>query len=102
MFTPVPGVKPAPSEVPPMAKKKLLDRTQVCKLCDISDTTLYRWLDLGVFPRPSHKAGHFVRWRAEDIQAWMDRGCADPGQPQPWAEYLKNREREEQEDGGGK
>lgn len=39
----------------------------------ISCTTLYRWMDEGIFPSPTRYTTRCVRWKQSDIQNWIDQ-----------------------------
>jgi predicted DNA-binding transcriptional regulator AlpA len=49
--------------------RDLLDRKEVCRMIDFSESTLRRWVDLGLFPAPLKVRG-YVRWRLEEIIEW--------------------------------
>ncbi len=55
--------------LPPM-----LDVGTVAKLLDCSGRHVYRLSDSDRMPRPL-KLGSLVRWRKDDIKAWIDAGC---------------------------
>lgn len=40
-------------------------------LIGISAATLWRWVGLGVFPKPVKLSAGVTAWRAEDVRAWM-------------------------------
>jgi excisionase family DNA binding protein len=52
----------------------LLDVRAVAKLLDCSVRNVYRLADAGKMPAPL-KLGALVRWRPEDIAAWIAGGC---------------------------
>jgi prophage regulatory protein len=37
-----------------------------------SRATIYRWMADGDFPRPIYLANRTPRWKAEDIDAWIE------------------------------
>lgn len=49
-----------------------LTAKDVCKRLKCATSTLYRWLDLGLFPRPLHM-GSMVRWTATDLEDFIKR-----------------------------
>ena len=50
---------------------KLLSLKQVVEMVCLSKSTIYRWMDVGKFPKPVSLGGKSVRWRTVDIQEWM-------------------------------
>ncbi|MEI8194814.1 MAG: helix-turn-helix domain-containing protein [Phycisphaerae bacterium] len=52
----------------------MIDARTVAKLLDVSTRTLYRLCDVGAMPKPT-KIGKVVRWRAEEIKAWVNADC---------------------------
>jgi excisionase family DNA binding protein len=49
-----------------------LTAKDVCKRLRCATSTLYRWLDLGLFPRPMHM-GSMVRWKESDLEEFIKR-----------------------------
>ena len=47
-------------------------RQQLEKLFKVSRATIYRWVNNGHFPKPIHLGANMVRWKASDIEAWME------------------------------
>ncbi len=39
------------------------------------ERTLHRWISSGQFPRADIALGGKVRWRRNELVAWMDAGC---------------------------
>jgi len=56
----------------------LLDVKDVAKLLRVSVRTVWTWRDMGRLPAPV-KIGRCVRWRRQDVEEWIDRGCPDMG-----------------------
>lgn len=52
--------------------RRLLRRSEVLELCGISSSTLYDLMALGLFPRPVLIARRAVRWRLEEVLAWIE------------------------------
>jgi predicted DNA-binding transcriptional regulator AlpA len=52
----------------------LLDVGTVAAVCDCSPRHIYRLSDSDRMPRPI-RLGSLVRWRKDDIKAWIDAGC---------------------------
>ncbi|WP_420443890.1 helix-turn-helix transcriptional regulator [Candidatus Poriferisodalis sp.] len=50
----------------------LLSRTQIERLTGLSCSSLYRAMRRGEFPEPLRIGHRSVRWRADEIQAWID------------------------------
>ncbi|MDX7952199.1 AlpA family phage regulatory protein [Lichenihabitans sp. Uapishka_5] len=50
---------------------QLLNVTDVRQRIKVSVSTLYRWMDAGTFPKPLKLGDACVRWREEDLVAWI-------------------------------
>jgi prophage regulatory protein len=48
----------------------ILRINKVLSRLGISRTTLYRWMDEGIFPKPFHLGPNAIGWREEDINQW--------------------------------
>ena len=60
---------------------KLLRRREVEAITGLSTASLYRLMSEG-FPRPIRVGGRAVRWREDDIAAYLaSRPTAGPGKP---------------------
>lgn len=56
---------------------EILRKTAVLKALGISKSTLYAWMDAGVFPRPIQLGPRAVGWIESEVRAWLDkRLCA--------------------------
>lgn len=70
-----------------MSLKKLLNQDQAAEVLGVSPRTLESWRYNGGGPR-FYKLGQAVRYRAEDLDAWIEAGArhstSDPG-PEPVA-----------------
>ncbi|GAA3684642.1 helix-turn-helix transcriptional regulator [Acetobacter lovaniensis] len=51
----------------------MLTRQEVQNMLRISCTTLYRWMDEGMFPSPVKYTSRCVRWRQSDVQNWLNQ-----------------------------
>lgn len=49
-----------------------LTAKDVCKRLKCALSTLYRWQDLGLFPRPM-RMGSMVRWKEADLEQFIER-----------------------------
>lgn len=38
----------------------------------VGKSTIFRWVEQGMFPAPVRIGRGFCRWRTEDVQAWRD------------------------------
>lgn len=66
----MPEIKPALSlSLPP-----LLTSREVIAVQSISKRTLWRWVNTGRMPPPV-RIGRVVRWRRDEIEAWIKAGC---------------------------
>lgn len=50
----------------------LIRLADVCQLLGVSRSTVYKWMNEGVFPAPVRVSERAVRWRSEDIEAWRE------------------------------
>ena len=50
----------------------LLKRQEVEQRVKLGTSTIYRRMAQGLFPRPLDLGGGVVRWREDDIEAWID------------------------------
>lgn len=53
-----------------MPKEINFTRKQVLERYDIGNTTLYRWLQEGLFPQPVRYGPRTIRWRESDLVDW--------------------------------
>ena len=51
---------------------QFLTRKQLCKICAISNSTLYRLIEKCDFPSGVHFASRGTRWKWADIEAWYE------------------------------
>jgi excisionase family DNA binding protein len=59
---------------PELPAAQLLDVRAVAALLDCSARHVYRLCDGGKMPPPI-RLGVLVRWRRQDIEAWLSGGC---------------------------
>ena len=45
------------------------------KALSVSRATLYKWRDNGTLPAPVRLPGRVLRWRREEVEAWVREGC---------------------------
>ena len=65
----------SPSTAEPIREPAaLLDVRAVAALLDCSSRHIYRMSDAGKMPLPL-KLGALIRWRREDLDAWLAAGC---------------------------
>jgi prophage regulatory protein len=79
----IPNVRSAPALSPPPATKSqaagpqplqlgaLVRLSDVCKLVGLSRSSIYSRASEGSFPSPVNLSDHCVRWRREDLEAWV-------------------------------
>ncbi|MDP1560262.1 MAG: helix-turn-helix domain-containing protein [Pirellulaceae bacterium] len=58
------------------AVKRLLTVPDVGQICGIAPETVRRMTDRGAMPKPV-RLGRAVRYRLDDIEAWIADGCPD-------------------------
>ena len=51
---------------------KLMKRPEVEAAVGLSTASIYRLMDGGEFPRPIRIGQRAVRWKAADLQAWLE------------------------------
>ena len=50
---------------------RLLRRKEVEAVTGLSTTSIYKYMNAGIFPRPVKFATGAVRWRLSAVQAWI-------------------------------
>jgi prophage regulatory protein len=55
----------------PLQLGALVRLTDVCKLVGLSRSSIYSRVGEGSFPAPVKLSDHCVRWRREDLEAWI-------------------------------
>jgi len=65
---------PPSTTAPDRDPAALLDVQAVAAMLDCSPRHIYRMSDGGKLPAPL-KIGALVRWRADEIRAWISGGC---------------------------
>jgi prophage regulatory protein len=58
--------------------EKLIKLAELCKLLDMSRSTIYKMKMEGRFPEPIKVGYRAVRWRLSDIRAWQDARAVTP------------------------
>ena len=53
-------------------RRILLNRREVQRACGLSKSTLYRLMRTGYFPEPLKIGPKAIRWRADEIQEWVE------------------------------
>lgn len=51
-----------------------LDVDGIAAHLSVSTPTIYRWLEKGI---PAHRLGKLWRFKASEVDAWVERGGAD-------------------------
>ena len=51
--------------------QKLLRRIEVEARTGLSRSTIYAWMDKGLFPKPVKLGTRLVAWRETDVDAWV-------------------------------
>lgn len=59
-----------PEDVIYVTMQDVLDRYEITR------ATLYRWMDLGVFPKPIEYQHSVNRWSIEELRKWEDETYA--------------------------
>jgi prophage regulatory protein len=68
---PPPGT-PAPELGSDLAGARLLRIADVCHLVGLSASQVYQLMVEGAFPQPLRLSSRCSRWRARDVQAWLE------------------------------
>ena len=70
-------------EYPEMSNDRLLHRDEVLEMSTLSESTIYRLMSAGKFPRPIRIGPRAVRWRLSAILHYLE-SCpeADPSASQ--------------------
>lgn len=63
------------SEAETTIEPLLLDATTAAGLCGVSRRTWFSWQSCGAIPAAVLRRGRVVRWRREEIEAWVAAGC---------------------------
>jgi prophage regulatory protein len=66
-----PAPKHSPDERQPLQLGALVRLSEVCKLVSLSRSSIYSRVADGSFPPPVKLSDHCVRWRREDLEAWI-------------------------------
>jgi excisionase family DNA binding protein len=56
----------------------LLTVREVARRLSISERTVWRWTALGLLPPPVHPHSRTTRWRAADLERYLDELSAHP------------------------
>jgi len=72
--------------------KLLLDAKDVARLLSVSVRTVWTLRDMGRLPAPV-RIGRCVRWRRQDIEKWVERGCPDLAEPDRLARLQRALDR---------
>jgi prophage regulatory protein len=67
-----PPGKPAPELGSELAGARLLRIADVCHLVGLSASQVYQLTAEGAFPQPLRLSSRCSRWRARDVQAWLE------------------------------
>jgi len=68
-----------PTEITlPVNGKGLLSTAQVAKLLGVSGETIRTWARDGLMPKPVRPGIRCLRWRAVDLDRWLEQGCVPP------------------------
>lgn len=54
---------------------QMLTRKEVEKMIHVSCATLYRWVEIGIFPSPVRYTARCVRWRQSEVQNWLNQSA---------------------------
>ena len=69
-----------PDSLPGNDNHRLVDVSQVAKILDVSERTVWRLRSGRQIPAPI-RIGGLVRWRRSDIIAWIEADCRPPNKP---------------------
>lgn len=60
-----------------MSDIRLLPVAAVLERCSLSRATLYKLMTAGRFPRPLDLGGKVRRWRADELDEWIEQRSAE-------------------------
>jgi predicted DNA-binding transcriptional regulator AlpA len=62
--------RPPDDTSPPQHGDRLLDKSQICKIANVTYPTVWAWMRAGKFPRARIVGGKSM-WLSTDIEAWL-------------------------------
>jgi prophage regulatory protein len=54
-------------------QQRLVSVKQAGQMIDTHPTTIWRWVKMGLFPKPLKIGPSCTRWRLEDLEAWIEK-----------------------------
>jgi predicted DNA-binding transcriptional regulator AlpA len=69
----------------------LLTVRDVARRLSISERTVWRWTALGLLPPPVHPHARSTRWRAADLERYLEQLAAPSGPGEDHGETLSRR-----------
>ena len=63
-------------DVKQAVKRRLAGVPAVAEMCDVAPETIRRLTDRAAMPKPV-RLGRSVKYRLDDIEAWINDGCPD-------------------------
>lgn len=60
---------------------ELIDIHEVSRVTSLKISTIQHWLKRRRMPQPIKLAKNVSRWRREEIEEWISRGCPDLSNP---------------------
>lgn len=84
-----------PVVTPPsnLVEALLLDARAAAQLLAVSESTLWKLHSSGRIPNPMRLGGRVVRWRREELEAWVRAGCPPR---ERWEHSLRPKDFEKQ------
>ena len=67
-----------------LQEKRYLRLNSVLELIPISRSTWYRWIQLGIAPKPTHISLRIAAWKAQDIENLLNE-MAEP----EWSDKIR-------------
>ncbi len=55
-----------------MYQKTILRAADVCSILNISIPSLYRWIRVGLFPKPIKYGPNCAGWESNTLDAWVE------------------------------
>lgn len=62
-----------------MNKLGLIRRETLLNELQIPNSTLYRWMNEGRFPKPVKKVSRIVFWKVSDVEDWVSYSQTEEG-----------------------
>lgn len=90
--TSTPAAEPVEAEPRSAASERLIDKQALARRLNVGLRTLESMISGGKVPAAIRLAGRLVRWREDEIDAWVRAGCPDRAGWQAMSQGVDRRE----------